>query len=129
MVVRTIVTAVAVVLKMCVKRGASGVGKLPLSLLKVTAVNANARPSIVLPVCIVIDTLAMMVPLNLADVPIVAEEPTCQKTFLACAPPVKITWTSVPTVSVEPIWKIQTSSTPPVRVRSPPVIDASLVNL
>ena len=55
------------------------------------AVRANSRPSTVAPVVTVIEAKARMFPLNTEPVPNVAELPTCQKTFAAWAPPVKIT--------------------------------------
>ncbi len=52
--------------------------------LKVTpALNARARPSMVLLVCIVMAWSARMVPLKTEDVPSTAEVPTCQNTFFA----------------------------------------------
>ena len=55
----------------------------------------------------------MMVPLKTEEVPRVAELPTCQKMFLAWAPPVKMTLPLTATVSVLAIWKTQTSFGPP----------------
>src|ERR1035438_7708543 len=83
---------------------------------------ASARPSRVELAFIVMEEYAMMVPLKTEDVPSVAELPTCQKMFLAWAPPVKMTWRPTPTVSVLAIWKTQTSFGPPLRVRSTEVM-------
>ena len=49
---------------------------------------ANALPTIVAEVFIVILVKATMVPWNITDVSSVAEEPTCQKTLAAVRPPV-----------------------------------------
>jgi hypothetical protein len=122
-VLMTTVTELLVVLEMLVNLGASGVGILPASPLNVTApVWASALPSIVELAFIVMDAYAIMVPLKFEDVPRVAELPTCQKMFLACAPPIKMTSRPTPTVSVLAIWKTQTSFGPPLRVRSTEVM-------
>ena len=52
---------------------------------------AIALPSIVELAFIVTDAYAIMVPSKTEDVPRVAELPTCQKMFLACAPPLRMT--------------------------------------
>ena len=92
MVLMTTVMVSWIGLEILVNLGASGVGKLPLLPLKVTApVCASARPSMVELAFIVMEAYAIMVPLKSEDVPRVAELPTCQKMFLACAPPVKMT--------------------------------------
>src|ERR1017187_2869087 len=118
-VLRTTV-ALVVVLAMPVKMGAAGIDRLPPSPLNVTApFCASALPSKVELAFIVMDAYAMMVPLKTEEVPSVAELPTCQKMFLAWAPPVKMTLPLTATVSVLAIWKTQTSSGPPKTVRSP----------
>jgi hypothetical protein len=83
------------------------------------AILARARPSIVAPFCTAICWSAMMVPTNLAPVPMVAELPTCQNTLQACAPLTSLTWISEPVISVVPAWKMKTASgsPPPLRVR------------
>src|SRR6185436_18129216 len=55
------------------------------------AVRANSRPSVIAPVVTVMEAMARMLPLNTEPVPRVAELPTCQKTFAAWAPPLRIT--------------------------------------
>src|SRR5204862_6149556 len=45
-----------------------------------------------------------------------ARPATCQNTFLACAPPLKVTIAPLPTVRFCAIWKIQTSFAPPESV-------------
>ena len=72
-----------------------------------------------------------MVPLKLEVVPRVAEVPTCQKMFLACAPPLRITWRPDVVVSVDAIWKMKTASASPraSRVRSPDDIASEDVDL
>src|SRR5664279_5023902 len=112
-VLRTTV-ALVVVLAMPVNMGAAGIGRAPPSPLNVTApFCASALPSSVELAFIVMDAYAIMVPLKTEEVPRVAELPTCQKMFLACAPPVKMTLPLTATVSVLAIWKTQTSSGPP----------------
>ena len=69
--------------------------------LNVTApVCTSALPFMVELAFMVMEAYAMMVPWKAEDVPRVAELPTCQKMFLACAPPVKMTLRPTPTVSV-----------------------------
>jgi hypothetical protein len=61
-------------------------------LFNVTApMRASNLPSISAPVFMDIDWSAMMLPLKTEVVPRVAEVPTCQKIFFACAPPAKKT--------------------------------------
>jgi len=55
------------------------------------AVNASARPWSVAPVFSEIAWLARMVPWKAEVVPSVAEVPTCQNTFFALAPPLRMT--------------------------------------
>ena len=46
----------------------------------------------------------MIVPLNSANVPMTAEDPTCQKMFLARAPPARMIFLpSAPMISAVPI--------------------------
>src|SRR6058998_1771596 len=66
------------------------------------AIRANSRPSTAAPVVTVMEAKARMFPLNTEPVPRVAELPTCQKTFAALAPPLKITWRPTVVVRVEP---------------------------
>ena len=74
-----------------------GVGTLiPLPLNVTPASNAKALPSIMLLVFIVMAWSAMIVPLKTEDVPRTAEVPTCQKMFLACAPPARMTFIPLP---------------------------------
>src|SRR5450756_294689 len=85
---------------------------------------ASILPSAVAPEPIVMDVKAITVPLNEVPSPMVADVPTCQKTFLARAPPVRITLPYVPppppvVISADPIWKIQTAFASPLRVRLP----------
>jgi hypothetical protein len=53
--------------------------------------------------------LSRMVPLNVELVPRVVGPATCQKTFLACAPPPRMTCLAELIERVPAIWKIQTS--------------------
>jgi len=73
---------------------------------------------------------ARMLPLKVELVPSVAELPTCQKTLLAWAPPVRTTELAPRVVSDEAIWKIQTAFAlpPPSSVRVPviPKVDVDL---
>src|SRR5687768_1285180 len=65
------------------------------------------RPTICEPLFTVIDVAARMLPLKIVVVSSVADVPTCQKTFEAFAPPVRITCAPGPVVSVDPILKIK----------------------
>jgi hypothetical protein len=118
-VLRTTV-AELVALEIWINLRSSSVGRLPPVPPNVTAVCANVLPSIVLPTSITMAEPAMIVPLKAEYVPSVAWVPTCQKMFLACAPPARKTLLLRPasTFSAVAIWKIQTSSGPPVSVRS-----------
>ncbi len=61
-----------------------------------------------------------MFPANVVFVPRVAELPTCQNTFLVCAPPAMMIWLLfAAVVTVETIWKIQIPFAGPERVRFP----------
>jgi hypothetical protein len=78
-VLRTTVTELVGVMEMAVKKGATVVGRVALAPSNVTAVDANALPTIVLVVSMVTAVPAIMVPSNAADVPITASVVTCQK--------------------------------------------------
>jgi hypothetical protein len=93
-------------------------GELVKTLLsKVTApLRARARPSTVAPVFRVIEVNAMMFPTKVVVVPSVADEPTCQNTLQAWAPPVRMTELFEPVMSVLPAWKMKTESAVPLRV-------------
>ena len=47
---------------------------------------------------------------------------TCQKTFLACAPPLRMTFLALERSTSFEIWKIQTSLAPPARVTSDGIV-------
>jgi hypothetical protein len=89
---------------------------------------ASALPAIVAPVFMVIVVSAITFPTIALPVPSVAELPTTQNTLQLEPPPVKTTRELAAVVSVLPIWKIQTSVGPPLRV-SVPVNWADEVNL
>ena len=82
------------------------------------AIEARARPSSVAPVPSEIAWLAMMVPWKAVPVPSVAEVPTCQNTFAALAPPVRMTCRPAVVVNVEAIWKMNTALGSPSRATS-----------
>jgi hypothetical protein len=84
----------------------------------VTAVWAKAFPVITAPVCITIAVLLRMIPLKLEVVPSVATPATCQKIFLACAPPISITFLALDTLRPPAIWNIQTAFELPDKVTS-----------
>ena len=92
-----------------------GAGSTTVSPINVTAVCASALPFSVAPLFSTIAVLSNMFPLKTDVVPRVVWPATCQKMFLACAPPLRITWTPLPTVRVCAIWNIQTSFAPPER--------------
>ena len=73
------------------------------------ALRARARPCRLAPVFKVTACRAMIVPLKMEFVPRVAELPTCQKMFLAWAPPARTTCVLPSVVSVEAIWKMKTA--------------------
>ena len=109
---------------------------LPCNAIKPEAVIAPASilPQDVEEVPIVMDVSASTFPWNRANVPIVAELPTCQKTLEALAPPIKtIELPGAPgapaaVVSVEGAWKMKRAfeSPWPSRVRTPvtPIVEA-----
>src|SRR5205814_85487 len=74
---------------------------------------ARARPLRVAPFVKVMEVSATMFPLKVEDVPSVAELPTCQNTFLACVPPLRITCELVAVVSEDPTWKMKTAFASP----------------
>ena len=90
---------------------------------------ASILPSATAPEFIVMDESDKTFPLKDVKSPIVAELLTCQNTFLACAPPARITLPPEadgkgpePTeVKEDPTWNIQTAFASPCasRVRSP----------
>jgi hypothetical protein len=63
----------------------------------------------------------MIVPSKVELVPSVAELPTCQKTFAACVPFVRITRRPEVVVRVDATWKMKTAAAFPwpLKVRSP----------
>ena len=81
---------------------------------------ASALPFSVAPLVNVMEARAITFPVIVVPVPSVAELPTCQKTFLAWAPPMRLTLPAA-VVSVDPIWKMKTAfgSPLPSRVRFP----------
>src|ERR1039458_7381488 len=89
--------------------GGLGYGFVTSFICNVTAVWANALPFSVAPVSIAISVLHNIVPMNLAVVPMVVPLATCQNTFLACAPPDRITRAPGATVRPPAIWNIQTA--------------------
>ncbi len=83
--------------------------------------SASNRPSIVAPVSAVMEVKARMFPLKSVYVPRVAELPTSQNTWQACAPPIRLTLLLDAVMKVDPAWIIQTAlGLPwPSRVRVP----------
>jgi hypothetical protein len=81
---------------------------------------AKARPSTVALVLRVIAVKARMLPTKEVLVPRVADEPTCQNTLHACAPPVRTTELPEPVMSVLPAWKMNTEAESPLRVSGRP---------
>jgi len=99
---------------------------------KVTApIRVRALPSRFALVNSEIDWSASIVPLETEFVPRVAEEPTCQKTLEACAPPARITFRPSLVVRSDATWKIQTAFELPCAsgVRSPDDIASEVVDL
>ena len=79
--------------------------KIKSSISVTAALRAYKPPKEVTPWFTVMDVKASMLPLNVVDVPRVAEDPTCQKMLQACAPLISTTFADVAVVKVEPIWK------------------------
>src|ERR1035437_7712414 len=73
----------------------------------VTAVCASALPFSTAPVCNAMFFKSKMFPLNVEVVPRVVVPATCQKMFLACAPPARMTFVAELILRVPAIWKIQ----------------------
>lgn len=86
--------------------------------MSVTAVCANALPFSVAPFCIAMFVLANMIPSTCEPGLRVTAPATCQKMFLAWAPPTRRIFLPVAISRVPVIWKTQTSFAPPERVRS-----------
>jgi len=98
------------------------VGVVMVSVSRVTApLRARTRPSMVTPVVTLMEVRARMLPRNTEAVPRVAELPTCQNTWQAWAPLVRVTRLAEAVLRVEPAWKTKTASglPPASRVRSP----------
>lgn len=72
-------------------------------------VRAKTLPEIDVPVFTVIDDNAMIVPTKFECVPRVADEPICQKTLQACAPPTRFTLLADAVVRADPTWKTNTA--------------------
>jgi len=85
---------------------------------RVTAVCASSLPFVDAPVFMAICVLARIVPSECALVPMATPPADCQKTFLAIAPPLRITLVADAWVSAPATWKIHTSLGPPARVTS-----------
>jgi hypothetical protein len=108
------------------------VGTTIVLLDKVTSpVRARARPLRWDPESMVTDAYARIVPCTVEVVPIVAELPTCQKTFPACAPFERMTARPEVVVSADATWKTKTplGLPPPLKVRSPEEIASEEVDL
>jgi hypothetical protein len=76
------------------------------SLIKVTAPLSAYRPPVTLTSSSrEIEVRARMLPLNIVELPSVAEDPTWKKTLQARAPLMRTTAADEAVVSVEPIWK------------------------
>src|ERR1035437_2506245 len=85
-------------------------GTVTVFVSSVTApLRANIRPLAVALVVRVIEVRAKIVPSRCEDVPRVAELPTCQNTFAACAPPIKTTLLLAAVIRVEAAWKMNTA--------------------
>src|SRR5579859_191384 len=82
---------------------------------------ASNRPTTVAPVLSVMEVTAKIEPWRTELTPIVAELPTAQKTFTACAPLIRTTLRGVTTVRAEPTMKTNTApGLPwPSRIKSP----------
>jgi hypothetical protein len=89
---------------------------------RVTApVRARARPWTVTLLSTVTEAWARIVPTNTDPVPSVADEPTCQYTWQACAPLTSAMVLDDAVMSVESVWKMNTASAlpPASRVKVP----------
>jgi hypothetical protein len=99
--------------------------QLPKLMVFVSSVTAPLRamrdPTIFALVVAVMEVRASILPLNVEKVPRVAEDPTCQMTLHAWAPPIRVTVEAEDVTSVVPIWKTNRAlGFPPAsRVRAP----------
>jgi hypothetical protein len=92
--------------------------------------NANAPPFNTAAVSSVTEAAARILPWNALSVPKVAEDPTCQNTLQANAPPVSTIPEPVAVIKELPIWKYQASLDEPVPARAKtPVRAAELLKL
>jgi hypothetical protein len=83
-------------------------GKMIKSSMRVTAAFlASKRPFTIDPAAVEIEAKAMMLPMTDTPAMMVAEDPTCQVTWLALPRPfLKITWLVEAKRSAEPTWKV-----------------------
>src|ERR1700730_5362733 len=85
----------------------AGLGAVIVLVSRVTApLMASSLPSIVVPVVTVIEVRARTFPWRAELVPSVAELPTTQKTFDACAPLIRFTLLAAAVMSVDAAWKM-----------------------
>jgi hypothetical protein len=75
---------------------------------------ASRLPSVVAPVSRVIDVMAIIVPAKDVDVPSVAELPTTQNTFFACAPLIRLTELLSAVINVLAVLRIKTALLSPL---------------
>lgn len=75
------------------------------SIIVTAALRAKRPPWLLMPELAVIEVSAKTLPMNVVDVPSVAELPTCQKTLQGLPPLTMMTDDDVAVVMVEPNWK------------------------
>src|SRR6185295_8780849 len=102
------------------RRVGYGAGWVTVLLRMLTAVWDSSRPLTDPAVPTLITVMARTIPSKCEASPIVSPAPPaiCQKTFLARAPPTRLTDFAPAMVTSPAIWKIQTSLAAPERVRS-----------
>jgi hypothetical protein len=107
---------------------AAHVGTVMVFPSRVTApVCVSTRPFTCAPVFKVAEVSARIVPANEEVVPRVAEEPTCQNTLHACAPPASVTTLPLAVVNVDALWMMNTAAELPPALRvSVPVSESAL---
>ena len=107
---------------------AAHVGTVMVFPSRVTApVCVSTRPFTCAPEFKVAEVSARIVPANEVVVPSVADEPTCQNTLHACAPPSSVTTLPLAVVNVDALWRMNTAAAlPPALSVSVPVSDSAL---
>jgi len=95
---------------------------LIVAICRAHSVCAKTRPVSEEPVANTTLVLARSMPCMTPFAPTETVSATCQKIFLACAPPNRITFVPANCTSVPVVCKMKTSSAPPLKVMSEPML-------